>query len=367
MHGLSNLVRHAGGLRCASKSRAVRGRPSARAVNQANGPGRSIRETARTTLTQGYSAALRWLAALSACVPMWAAAACDRLAIRPLAPGLWLVQAGAAETDAGNRGQVVNLVLARDGPRLWALGSGATPVLGSRLRCTARQSIGRFPTDLVTPLAQAEFALGAAGLAPARHWAHAQVADAMASQCPHCVERLRQRLGASASDLGDDPVRLPARRLSGPAGRLGPFDWWALPRDGDRVATVWRHRASGWMVAPGLLWGDGVPDLRDTDVATMQASLARLLALQPGLARWVGQTGPPLDATGAADQLAYVRALWRSAVDAAERGQDLGEVPPMPGTPSQRHALNWQRAWIQAEDQRLRDGRPDPAAEPRRR
>jgi len=58
-----------------------------------------------------------------------------------------------------------------------------------------------------------------------RHWAHTAVAQAMSEQCPHCVDRLRLRLGAAAVDLGDDPIHLPVHLLLGEQDRLGPFFW----------------------------------------------------------------------------------------------------------------------------------------------
>lgn len=294
-----------------------------------------------------------------------AAGACELLPLVPLGAGLWWVPAAGADSDAANRGHAAHVLLARQGGRLWALGAGPTPAWGARLACTARRQLGRAVDDVVVPWAQAELALGLRGVGAARSWAHAQVADAMHEQCPHCVDRLRQRLGPAAADLGDDPAQQPARRFTGAQGRLGPFDWWALPRSADRVATVWRHRASGVTFAPGLLWGDGPPDLRDTDVALFARSLQALLAGLPPATRWVGQTGALLDAAQLRAQLAYVQALQAAAVQALEAGQLSAAAPalsasadvlPAPGV-AERHALNWQRVWRQAEDDWLRAGR----------
>ncbi len=65
-------------------------------------------------------------------LPLSAASACDLLPLRPLAPGLWLVPAPAAESDAGNRGQSSHLLLAREGA---PVGRGQRPDAG--LRCAA--------------------------------------------------------------------------------------------------------------------------------------------------------------------------------------------------------------------------------------
>ena len=274
---------------------------------------------------------------------------CQRLPMQALAPGLWLLPAAGGDSDASNRGHTSHLLLARDGPRLWAIGTGPTPAFGQRLRCTALQRLGRTPTDALVPWAHAELALGAHGLAAPRLWAHAQVAEAMAEQCPTCVDRLRQRLGAAAIDLGDDPVRAPTRLLHGAAGRVGPFDWWVLPRAQGRVVTVLRHRASGVAMAHGLLWGDGPPDTRDADLPLLQAALQQLVALAPVPSRWVGESGPLLDGAGVAAQRDYLQDLRRAAADGVRQGLVDQPPPALPGAAHPRHALNWQRAWRQAE------------------
>ena len=298
---------------------------------------------------------------LAAIGPVDAAPACNEVPLTPLAPGLWLVPAPGPDSDAINRGHSSHLLLARDGPRLWAVGNGPTPAFGERLRCTALLRLGQAPTDVLVPWAKAELTLGGRGLAAARTWAPAQVALAMAEQCATCVERLHQRLGDAAGDLGNDPVRLPQRQLHGPAGRLGPFDWWVLPRAEGRVVTVLRHRASGVMSAHGLLWGDGPPDARDADVAMLVDTLARLRPLAPAATRWVGDSGPVLNAAGVAQQAAYVQALWVAAGQAVAQGGLGLDAPMLAGleglSAHPRHALNWQRAWRQAEEDFLRGPR----------
>jgi hypothetical protein len=293
--------------------------------------------------------------------PALAAAACPEVpAIRfmPLGDGIWWVPAADGESNDANRGFVSNLLIARDGQRLWLVGSGPSPVFGQALACRARQHFGRAVTDIVNPWARAELVLGNAGFPGVRVWAHRQVATAMAEQCAHCVERLHQRLGLAAADLGDQPARLPTLLIDGSRGRLGPFDWWALPRSEGRVVTVWRHRASGVTSAHGLLWFDGPPDGRDSDLQTMAASTLSLANLPAAGTRWVGEQGPPGPASAPVLQAAY----WAAVLDAAARGVAAGEVlsaqPGLTGWPEAlvghpRHLLNWQRAWRQAEDRLL--------------
>lgn len=287
--------------------------------------------------------------------------------LEPLAPQVWLLRARPGEAGPDNRGQVSNLVVAEDGRRLWLIGAGPTPAFARALDCHLRQRFGRRATDVVVPWARAEQALGLAGYAQARRWAHAEVAATMARQCPACLASLRERLQGAAGDLGapaDDPVRVPSHRVAGASGRLGPWHWWALPRNDDaaapQVVTVWRWRDGPLFIAPGLL-GDGQPpDGRGADVRRLLDSTRRLAALgaaQPG-ARWVGEQGGVLAADAPQRHAAYWQAL-QAAVDAAfARGELPAAPPPLPGLDAAwlahpLHALNWQRAWRQTEDRYL--------------
>lgn len=303
--------------------------------------------------------------------PSLRAAACPGPALdfRPLAAGVWWLPAASGEADAGNRGQVLNLLLVRQGRRLWALGSGPSPAFGRALACQAHQRLGGPVTDVVSPWARPELVLGAGALVAAgggepavRHWAHAAVAEALAQQCAGCVERLRQRLGTAAADLGPDPVHLPRQRLQGEQGRLGPFAWWRLPRAEGRWLTVWRLQPPApapvlWF-APGLLNGAGPPDGRDADLALLQQAarrLDRLAAADGAAARFLGDQGPPLPADGAARHAAYWQALLAAAEAAVARGDDeSAPAPALPGVAADWatqpwHGFNWQRAWRQVE------------------
>jgi len=283
----------------------------------------------------------------------------------PLAPGLWLLRAAPGEPDEHNRGRVANLLLARQGAAVWALGSGPSPALGRALACQVPAALGAPLRAVVSPWARPELVLGVAGLGAAvarQHWAHAEVAAAMAAQCPLCADRLRQRLGAAAADLGPQPIRLPRRLLHGEQGRLGPWQWWRLPRAAGRWVTVWRWQAApgapAWWFAPGLIAGGGVPDGHDAELATLLSSTRRLQALAQadgGAARWVGDQGGALDAGAPAREAAYWQALLAAAEAAQERGAaETDAAPDLAGQPAgwtaqAGHALNWQRAWRQVE------------------
>lgn len=285
--------------------------------------------------------------------------------LQPLGAGRWGVLAHDGDADEGNRGQVSNLVLLRDGRRLWLPGSGPSPAFGRALACQVRQQLGLRVTDVVSPWARPELVLGVAGLGPVRHWAHAEVADAMAEQCPHCVDRLRQRLQGAADDLGPDPIGLPDHRLHGASGRLGPLRWWRLLRSAGRVVTVWRLPGPPLWLAPGLLGGDAPPDGRDADLSLLRQSAAQLRSLAAAdgeAARFIGEQGPPQDARAPARLQAYWSTLLHQVGAAIERGDlDSAAPPSWPAMPPgwaghPWHALNWQRGWRQVEPEVLAGG-----------
>jgi hypothetical protein len=318
-----------------------------------------------STLAQGFPAArwVRWFMAVTLCLARIAPveAACPGLAwtIEPIGPQLWQVRGAAGEADAANRGRVSNLLLYREGGRTWLLGSGPSPASGRVLACQLRQQLGLRVTDVIAPWARPELVLGQRAFAGARRWAHADVAAAMRRQCAGCIERLRQRLGRAAQDLRPGDATWPDHLLRGEQGRLGPWRWWRLARAEGSVVTLWQL-PDGTASAHGLLWADGPPDGRDADLQVLQQATARLPALaQPPATRWLPEQGPLLAADAPAAQVAYWQAL-QAAVDAAvARGEAYAGAAPPPLDLSPRwaqhprHALNWQRAWRQAEDRAM--------------
>jgi hypothetical protein len=316
----------------------------------------------------------------------------------PLAEHLWLVPAATGDGDSANRGQVSNLLVAVEplpptatppgaAPpvRLWLVGSGPSPAFGQALACALHARWPGARRDVASPWPHPEAVLGVQGLGARSHAAHADVARQMAQRCATCLDRLRARLGAAAADLGDgDPVALPDTLLTGDQGAWGPWRWWRLQRAEDTTVTVWWHAPSGIAFAPGLL-GDGrAPDGRDADIVLLARSttlLARrsLPPAWPASTRWVGEQGPLQAPTAPAAAAAYWRALLQAVDEGLDRG-DSGEAPParlpdlpgevasglpgpLPGalpahpmadfTASPLHALNWQRAWRQAESRWL--------------
>lgn len=288
------------------------------------------------------------------------------LALEPLNATTWWVRGQDGDSDARNGGLTSHLLLVADGQRLWLLGAGPSPTFARALACTVQRDLKRSITDVVTPWAHAELALGASGWPQARHWAHADVARAMRARCARCEARMRQRLDTRASDLGAQPVRIPSHTFAGASGRLGPMRWWRLWRDPSTAVTVFDvpDAKQPLLSAHGLVWVGTTPDVRDSTVAALQAGLQSLLALPPlrdhhrQPRRLIGEQGPsdaPMDATLAA-QMGYLKALAKAVAHVQALGGDGLAVPStLPGvaqhmTQSTQHQLNWQRAWRQAED-----------------
>ncbi|MFM2120159.1 MAG: hypothetical protein RL722_1627 [Pseudomonadota bacterium] len=315
----------------------------------------------------------------------------------PVAPQVWAARGTAGEASAANRGATSNLLVVADGHRRWLLGSGPTPAWGRQFAAVVRQETGATPSDVIAPWPRPELVLGSAGMGGAgvrdahlRRWAHRAVDAAMRERCPHCIDRLAARLGLAAIDL-EPRSALPAlanHLLDGQSGRLGPWRWWLLWRTRTPGAlqpvTVWHLPADGLWAAPGLLWTDGPPDLRDSRLADqLQAldALARIRAevadaarsthpARAGAEAWWPEQGEPGDAS----LIATHRHYWQALADAVratwEGGGNETDAPPaLPGVATnwlahERHALNWQRAWREVEADDAAAPAPSPASAP---
>jgi hypothetical protein len=353
---MSKTSQHASG---ASKSRADAAPPPTGAGPWAGAPSWNSGVSRRGWLGLAIAAALGPAAAQQA-APR--APGALRVPLVALADGLWQVEAAGGDGSADDRGRVSNALLAVDDRQGWLIGSGPSPAFGRALRARLEARWPGRRWTLVSTWAHPEAVLGAAGFGAAARVGHVEVVHQMAARCAGCIERLRLRLGAAAGDLSDgDIVRLPEQRLTGERGHLGPFDWWRVARDSRTTTTVWSHRASGVVFAPGLLWGHGAPDGRDADIAALALATAALDGLpgRPHPARWLGEQGPLRDEEAQAQAARYWQVLL-TAVDAALEDGELGARAPLrlPGvaesfTRDPRHALNWQRAWRQAESRWL--------------
>jgi len=275
--------------------------------------------------------------------------------VQAMAPGLWRVPVRLSGSAGDVEVEVATLLLASDGPRLWLVGSGPTPAWGAALACAVRGVSGQTVTDVLNPRAHPETALANVAFAPARLWALADVAQAMARSCPTCLQRLKERLGPAGESLQPDTIRVPTRVLE--AGRLGPFESVALARSPEARTLVLLHRAAGLVYAPGLVWPGAVPDLRDTDSAVLLDSLRTLQAALPDGAAVMGDAGLPGRAADIASHLAYIEALQSAVAAQVEAGQaewaggDSAELPAYAHLPgyAERHPLNRHRVWREAE------------------
>jgi hypothetical protein len=302
-----------------------------------------------------------WLAGVTA----QALARCEvQVPLERVSPHAWRVPAARGDPDAGNGGLTTQLVVVRDGERVWLLGSGPTPAFGVALACSVRRLLGRGVTDVVNARAAPELAMGNLAFEGARLWALRDVADMMRARCERCRDRLQARIGETGASLRPDAVRvpfMPVDRAGDDAGTLGPFRWVALARtEGERVLVL-RHGADRLVVAPGLLWAGDVPDLRETDDRLLLASLMALRGFAAG-ARVLGEQGEPsrVDAVDAhVDYLLALRAAiaprLRSGDERAAMGQsvDLPAFQALPGY-AFRHPLNVQRVYREMETELLR-------------
>jgi hypothetical protein len=280
------------------------------------------------------------------------------MVFEPLGPSTWWIPGAPGDSNAGNRGRSSAIVLHREGRSVWLIGTGPSPVFGQALACHAAKVAGAAVTDAVNTWPRPEAVLGNAALGAARLWAHAAVAQAMHEQCAHCTERLRARMGAAAGDLGPAPVVLPRQRFSGAHGQLGPWDWWLLQRLPQVPVTVLHLRGTALWLAPGVLWRDGAPDLRDSRLAPLQQATQALLEriAPPSTGRvWLGEQGPVLSDDEARAHGHYWAVLEKT-IDRlqAAGGSELDVAKTLPGVPewmtaSERHVLNWQRAWREIE------------------
>lgn len=296
------------------------------------------------------------------------------VSIEAVAPDVWRVPVAGEESNPGNGGWVTQPVLVRDGTRLWLIGSGPTPAQGLRLRCAIERVLRRRVTDIVNTRAHPELALANVAFAGARVWALADVAHAMQEHCPRCLARLQQRIAPPDRTTGDDSlrgaaIRLPDHLLGGePAagkpddssGQLGPFRWWAFERAPGQRTLVLAHRPSGWIVAQGLVWPGGVPNLRETSIAPLMDSLRRLSALARsghyGTAGVLGEQGKSGTAADIDRHLGYLTQLEQLTREALERGEAEGstaiDMPAFANAPghAEYHALNRQRVWRELEE-----------------
>lgn len=272
---------------------------------------------------------------------------------------VWRMPAAEGESSALNGGVVTQAVLVVDGRRLWLVGSGPTPAFGAALACLIEAERGRTVTDIVNTRAHPELALANRAFGRARVWALPDVADAMGAQCGSCLDRLRGRIGSAGAGLTAEDIRVPAYRIGragADAGTLGPFAWQALPRAPGARTLVLQVRGEALLVAQGLVWVGGIPNLRETDSAMLLSSLRRLRAMAGGQ-RVIGEQGSVGGMADIDSHIAYLEALREDVRVRVERGDDeagtlasisLPQFAALSGY-ADIHPLNRQRVWREFE------------------
>ncbi|NDY90785.1 hypothetical protein [Ideonella livida] len=306
------------------------------------------------------------------------------LALQVVAPGVMWLPGLPGEPDAGNHGRTRNQWLVRQGRQVWLVGAGPSPAQARALDCQLQTRWGWTVTDVWVPWPQAEQALGLQGwqrrwrgTPAARLWAHAEVRERMARQCPHCEATLRQRLGPAQADLGEAPIVLPEVAVVGESGRWGPWRWRRFYRAEGLPVVALHLWGTGLVAAPGLLWHDGgPPDLRDAQLQTWQASVQALLAWRQEadrdgtrvapVARWLPEQGPWADDALLALHLHYGRWLGEAVRAQQAAGRLETDEPPAPPPPlvawggHRRAGLNWQRVWQALEPESFSSGASRP-------
>jgi hypothetical protein len=313
-----------------------------------------------------------WLLCMGVCVPQ-AVLALDALADctqRPsvpllrVAPQVWRVAAARGEANQANAGLTTQLVLVRDGPRTWLVGSGPSPDFGQALSCTLQRQWGHTVTDVVNTRAAPELAMGNNAFSSARIWALPDVMAAMQTRCPQCQDKLKARMGDAGKSLTPQSIRVPETRVGAPGakrGVLGPFRWLALPRAAGENVLVLRHQKARIVIAQGLLWAGDVPNLQDTRSTLMLQSWRAVLAFAGG-ARLLGEQGDVAGSAALAEHIAYVSGLRDIALPhlvsgdldgAAGLGLDLPAFAHRPGY-ARQHPLNAQHVWRELEPEIFR-------------
>lgn len=335
-----------------------------RPLTQGNPCAEKCCRRAAKAVARAFAWAFAWLLLTTACAAS-AASSCESsdvgepLVLHRVGVDVWRIDAARGEPLESNRGVTIQSLLARDGARLWLIGSGPTPAFGAALACAVRRTLGGAVTDVVNTRAAPGLAMGNVAFDGARLWALPDVMAAMRVRCEACRERLATQLGAAGASLQAAPIHVPSvpiARQGVSAGRLGPFAWRALERaPGERVLVL-RHRASGLVIAQGLLWADDVPDLRDTRSDTLLASLRALDRFSRG-ARLLGEQGGVAGPSAVAAHIAYIEAVRSAVEEMLSRGDVQGasgvgiELPAFAALPgyAERHVLNVQHVWRELE------------------
>lgn len=337
--------------------RSIPGLPAARLLQEVTVPAQPT-----PGKPQGLFSSRRRLLATLAGWPMLAGAQAAPPRLQRLGEHSWWLAAATGDPTPANGGATVQLLVVREGERIWLVGSGPTRAFGTALARAVHEAAGAPVSDIVITRAAPELAMASAAWPGARLWALSDVAAAMRERCGECQQRLKAALGAAGDDLVPQDIRVPDHTVGAPgaeAGRLGPFEWRALARGGGERALVLRQRDDAVVLAQGFVWAGDLPDLRGTRQPAFADSLRQLREWAAGQ-RLLGEQGGLCDSSQIERHLAYLQALHAALAPRIARGEAWpGSDAGLPAAgalagDAARHALNVQHLWLELEDGSLR-------------
>lgn len=235
----------------------------------------------------------------------------DPLEAMEVAPGVYAFIADTGEVSPENAGRVGNSGFVVGTTGIAVIDTGVSRVHGEALLAQIRRVSTLPVTAIVITHAVQEFLFGAAAFdaTGARSIAHRRSIDLMRQRCDHCLDNLRQMLGAEAM-VGTrlviptdaiDQVRSSVD-IGGRTLELLHPGWAATP--GDLMVL---DPTTGVLFAGGVVSIDRIPELRDADFSGWVHALREIPA--SGARIVVPGHGPPVPVARSQDTLAYLLAL----------------------------------------------------------
>lgn len=274
-----------------------------------------------------------------------------------VADGVWLIAGAQDSLNRDNGGAIANTVLLRTGQGAIVIDTGSTALMGAEIRAFADQRLGGVAATLITHH-HPDHWFGNAAFADAPILSLGPTAQAAALNGQGYSDALYSILGPWMSGTTPVPPQSPvqpgAQSLAGRALTL-------MPLAGHTEADLAILDAdTGTLIAGDLLFLDRAPTLPDADIATWQASLDSLRALQPS--GTIPGHGPFHRSSAALAQTrAYLEATDARLMQAAELGltpaeaMAAGPVPDFAGLgamPEEYHRSVVQR-WADYEQHAL--------------
>ncbi|SFR00111.1 quinoprotein relay system zinc metallohydrolase 2 [Poseidonocella sedimentorum] len=271
--------------------------------------------------------------------PPFCAEGAPGLAVRQIAPGVYVHRGEIAEPDAANRGDVANLGFVVGARSIAVIDSGTTAAVGEDLWRALREVSDLPVSHLILTHIHPDHALGAAVFADAgaEILGHARHDRAMADRVENYLQSLRNTLGPGAL-IGTRAVGL-SRAIDGAdeidlGGRVLALRAWPPSHTGTDLTVL--DRQTGTLFAGDLVFDGHTPAL-DGSLRGWLAVMEELMA--EGFARVVpGHGGPVLDwPDGGTAQFRYLERLAGDTRAAIAEGQRIGEAVETIGQSEARH------------------------------